>query len=113
MKCPNCGSENIIMVDHQPLALGMHLKEYGQWDDVLYGTFSCSDCPHIFEDTLSVVDKPYDTIDFVNWLCEWLQVNKHRKVYDGAKPLGAGDLIPNDKLIEMYLNSGIYKNQLG
>ncbi len=52
MNCPNCNSENIIMVDHQPLALGMHLKEYGQWDDVLYGTFSCSDCDHTFEDTL-------------------------------------------------------------
>lgn len=43
-----------------------------------------------------------DMINYSTWLCQWLDYNKHRKVIDGAKPYGSGELITNKQLLTIF-----------
>lgn len=44
-----------------------------------------------------------DVINYSNWLSQWLSYNKYKKVIDGAKPYGIGELISNKVLIKMFV----------
>lgn len=44
-----------------------------------------------------------DVINYSNWLSQWLSYNKYKKVIDGAKPYGIGELISNKDLIKMFV----------
>jgi hypothetical protein len=57
INCPCCGSRNVRMTDHQPLAVNEDLLTLGQFDNELYGQFDCFDCEVSFQKTLEISQK--------------------------------------------------------
>jgi DNA-directed RNA polymerase subunit RPC12/RpoP len=54
IRCPNCGSIHVGIVDYEPLSLHEELKEWGQYDTELYGKFKCFFCKRTFKKVLEI-----------------------------------------------------------
>jgi hypothetical protein len=45
-----------------------------------------------------------DMIKYSNWLFEWCEYNKYRKLIDGVKPYGSGEFISDKDMFNKFLN---------
>lgn len=54
IKCPHCGSTNVRMVNHDPLAINEDLFTLGQFDNELFSQFDCFDCENSFQKVLEI-----------------------------------------------------------